>query len=28
MTRWRHRLGQEGLNKILFMTIDLALKKK
>ena len=28
LTRWPHRLGQEGLNKILAITIDLAVKKK
>ena len=28
LTRWRQRLGQEGLNKILSMTIALAVKKK
>ena len=28
LTRWRERLGPEGLNKILSMTIELALKKK
>ena len=28
LTRWRQRLGQEGLNKILSMTIHLALKNK
>ena len=28
LTRWRQRLGPEGLNKILSMTIELVLKKK
>lgn len=28
LTRWRQRLGEEGLNKILSMTIQLALRKK